>query len=135
MGTKSAYRNNNEESILAAVFKVIKSLFVSLIITFASIIIFAFIIKWAQLEDSIITPVNLVIKALSVLLGVIILNRKSSRKLLNGALFGVFYTMISFLIFSCLAGEFIFGLGLLADFGFNIMVGVAASFLSALRKN
>ena len=132
MSVKAKYK---ERSIgMVAILKVIKSLFVSLIITFASIITFAFVIKLASLNDAIITPVNLVIKALSVFFGVLILNKNANKKLLNGVLFAGLYTMISFTIFSCLAGTFVIGFGLVLDFGFNMLVGAFASLLSALRS-
>ena len=133
MGTKTAYKEKSSGVI--AILKVIRSLFVSLIITFASIILFAFIIKWANLSDSIITPVNLAIKAVSILAGVLVLNKNSSKKLIYGVVFAICYTIVSFTIFSCLAGTLVLGFGLIADFGFNILVGVVASVLSALRKN
>ena len=95
---------------------------------------FAFIIKWANLSDSIITPVNLVIKGLSVLFGVLVINKNSSKKLINGVVFAGLYSIVTFLVFSLLAGTFVLGFGLIADFGFNISVGVVASVLSALGK-
>ncbi len=133
MSTKTKTRETSQGTL--TILKVIRSLFVSLIITFASIILFAFIIKWANLKDGIIAPVNLVIKALSVLFGVLLLNKNSSKKLINGIIFAILYTIISFVVFSLLAGTLVLGLGLVADFGFNIIVGVVASFLSALGKN
>ena len=67
MKTKTQTKTKSEG--LVKVLKYIKSLFVSLIITFGLIILFAFIIKWVDLPDAYITPVNLVIKALSVFFG------------------------------------------------------------------
>ena len=50
-------------------------------------------------------------------------------------IFAILYTIISFVIFSCLAGTLVLGLGLVSDFAFNITVGIVASVLSALGKN
>jgi len=133
MSVKTKYKEKSEGMII--ILKVIKSLFVSLIITFASIIAFAFVIKYFNLSDKIISPVNLGIKALSLLVGILVLNKQSSKKLINGIIFAIVYTLISFVIFSLLAGNFVLGLGLVLDFGFNIVVGIVASFLSALGKN
>ena len=107
----------------------IKCLFISLIITFASIILFALIIKWASLSDSIITPVNLVIKALSVFVAVLVLTKNKSRGLIKGVVFAIVYTFTSFVVFSVLAGEVVLGLGLIADFSFNILVGAITGLL------
>ena len=116
------------------VFKYIKALMASLIITFALIIIFAFIIKWANLPDDVISPVNLVIKALSVFLGSLILTKAGNKGLLKGLLFGVVYTLASFTIFSALAGTFVLGLGIISDFAFAGVVGGIAGIVGANIK-
>jgi len=133
MSSKTKYKEKSEG--LLVILKIIKSLLVSLIITFVGVIAFAFVIKYFNLGDEIISPVNLVIKFFSLLAGVLILNKNSGKKLINGVLFSVVYTVVSFLIFSILAGTFVVGFGLVLDFIFNMIVGIVASFLSALRKN
>ena len=116
------------------ILKYIKSLFVALIITFACIIVFAFVIKLANLPDNVIAPVNLVIKALSVFIGTIILTKTGSRGLLNGILFALVYTLVCFVIFSILAGEFVLGLGIVSDFAFNALAGALGGILGANLK-
>lgn len=118
---KTATKTRGEGAI--KVLKFIKSLFISLIITFGLIILFAFIIKWVDLPDSYITPVNLVIKALSVFIGAMVLTRGGQKGLVNGLLFALVYTLVSFTIFSLLAKSFSLELGLVVDFGFNAVVG------------
>lgn len=120
---------------LKVVLSFLKSIFISLIITFASVILFAFIIKWASLGDGIIAPVNLVIKGLSVFVGALIFCRSKSRGILKGGLYGVIYTIISFSIFSILAGAFEIGLGLISDFAFNIIIGAIAGVLGVNIKS
>ena len=133
MSVKTKTREPSVGSL--TLFKIFKGLLVSLITTFACIILFAFIIKWASLSDEIITPVNLGIKAISVLFGVLIVNKNSGKKLINGALFAIIYTIVSFVIFSLLNGALVLGLGLVADFAFNVIIGIISSFLSAIGKN
>ena len=116
------------------ILKYIKSLFVALIITFACIIIFAFVIKWANLPDNVISPVNLVIKALSVFFGAMILTKGGRNGLVNGVVFALVYTLISFVIFSLLAGAFIVGLGLVSDFAFNALAGAIGGIVGANIK-
>ena len=133
MSIKAKYK---EKTLgVVTLLKIMKGMFVSLIITFASIILFAFIIKWANLSDSIITPVNLVIKGVSILFGVLVVNKNSGKKLINGLVFSVLYSLVTFLVFSCLAGTLVIGFGLAVDFIFNCVVGAIASFLTALSKN
>lgn len=101
----------------------IKGIIVSFIITFSLIIIFAFTIKWLTLNDSIISPVNLVIKGISIAIGSLIFTRKSTKGFLKGAIFGIIYTIIAFVLFSLLAGSISFNLGLLLDILFSVVIG------------
>ena len=133
MATKSEFKEKN--GAFKPLFNILKAMFVSLIITFACIILFAFVIKWSSLSDNFIRPVNLCIKAISILFGILVLNKNSGKKMIKGVVFAILYTVISFAIFSCLAGTLILGLGLVSDFLFNIVVGVIASILSAIGKN
>ncbi|MBQ9790882.1 MAG: TIGR04086 family membrane protein [Clostridia bacterium] len=100
-----------------------KGLIVAFIITFACIIAFALVIKMAGLPDSVITPVNLGIKALSVGIGSLMFSKRSSRGFLKGVLFATVYTTLAFVIFSVLAGEFCITVGLALDFAFTAIVG------------
>jgi len=132
MSAKTERKEKSEGTI--TILKYVKSLFISLIITFASIILFAFIIKWASLPDGVITPVNLVIKGLSVFAGVLVLTKNTSKSLIKGVVFAILYTLLAFTIFSCLAGTFVLGFGLVSDFAYSIAVGIIASCIRALRK-
>ena len=116
------------------IFGYVKALMLSLIITFASIILFAFIIKWANLSDEVISPVNLVIKAVSVFVGAFVFTRGQTKGLLKGFLFAVLYTLVAFVIFSSLAGTFVLGLGLVADFAFTGLVGAIAGVVGVNSK-
>ena len=132
MGAKTERKEKTAGGIF--VLKCIKALMVSLIITFACIIIFAFIIKWANLPDSVISPVNLAIKGISVFSGALILTKRSTKGIFKGFLFAIIYTLVAFTIFSSLAGEFVLGLGLISDFAFAGVVGAIAGILGANLK-
>ena len=116
------------------IFGYIKALMLSLIITFASIILFAFIIKWANLNDNIISPVNLVIKAGSVFVGAYVFTKGQTKGIFKGFLFAILYTLIAFIVFSSLVGDFVLGLGLVADFAFTGLVGAIAGIIGANSK-
>lgn len=121
MAVKKEKKDRSE--VQKVVFRYLKGLLVSLIVTFALIILFALIIKWTSLDDKYISPINMVIKALSVFLGAIVLTKGSSKGALQGILFAIIYTILSFTIFSILARTLSLGLGLLTDFGFAAAVG------------
>ena len=132
----AAITEKKEKSpLILAVLRYLKATLVALIATFACIIIFAFVIKWCNLSDSIIAPVNLVIKGLSVFLGALILTKGSKKGLINGIVFALVYTLISFLLFSILSGEFSLGLGLVLDFCFSAVVGAIGGIIGVNRKS
>lgn len=116
------------------IFRYIKALMLSLIITFASIILFAFVIKWTNLNDSVISPVNLVIKAGSVFVGAFAFTKGQKNGLFKGFIFAVLYTLVAFVIFSSLIGDFVLGLGIVLDIAFTGIVGAIAGIVGANIK-
>ena len=112
----------------------VKGLIVSFIITFVGIIFFAFAIKWFELSDSVISPVNLVIKGVSIGLGTFIFVRKSRLGLLKGVLFSLTYTIVAFVLFSLLAGSFAFSVSLVIDLLFAMLVGAVFGIICVSTK-
>ena len=133
---KTETQKQNEGIIKQNIFRYLKALFVSLIITFACIILFAFIIKWASLPDKVISPVNMAIKAISVFFGAMVLTRNSTKGMLQGLLFAGIYTILAFTIFSILAQKLTLGLGLIADLAFAVVVGAIGGVVGVnVKKN
>ncbi|MBQ3047729.1 MAG: TIGR04086 family membrane protein [Clostridia bacterium] len=103
----------------------IKGIFVSLITTLIGIFLFALILKFVNLGDTIIKIVNQIIKILSVLFGVkICLKGNKTKGLLKGIVVGVLYTVFSYFIFSILVSNFAFGLNFLYDILFLGLAGL-----------
>lgn len=133
---KTETQKQNEGIIKQNIFRYLKALFVSLIITFACIILFAFIIKWASLPDKVISPVNMAIKAISVFFGAMVLTRNSTKGMFQGLLFAGIYTILAFTIFSILAQKLTLGLGLIADLAFAVVVGAIGGAVGVnVKKN
>lgn len=133
---KTETQKQNEGIIKQNIFRYLKALFVSLIITFACIILFAFIIKWASLPDKVISPVNMAIKAISVFFGAMVLTRNSTKGMLQGLLFAGIYTILAFTIFSILAQKLTLGLELIADLAFAVVVGAIGGAVGVnVKKN
>lgn len=133
---KTETQKQNEGIIKQNIFRYLKALFVSLIITFACIILFAFIIKWASLPDKVISPVNMAIKAISVFFGAMVLTRTSTKGMLQGLIFAGIYTILAFTIFSILAQKLTLGLGLIADLAFAVVVGAIGGAVGVnVKKN
>lgn len=132
---KTETQKQNEGLIKQNIFRYLKALLVSLIITFACVILFAFIIKWASLPDKVISPVNMAIKAISVFFGAMVLTKNSTKGMLQGLLFAGLYTLLAFVIFSILAQKLTLGLGLVADLAFAVVVGAIGGMVGVNFKN
>jgi putative membrane protein (TIGR04086 family) len=87
-------------------------------------LVFAFLLKFTNLPDSAIKPINQVVKGVSIFLGVFIGMKKSKEMgLVCGFLIGISYTLLAFLIFSILSGSFAVDLTLLTDLIFGAIIG------------
>ena len=109
----SKYKTENSNGNMLANF--IKGLIISMLITFTLIIVLAFSLKWLSIDEKYITPLNLAIKVLSVLIGSSVAVKGNNKGLLKGLVFGFLYITIAFLSFSLLANTFMIDLSLLLD--------------------
>jgi putative membrane protein (TIGR04086 family) len=93
---------NKKQTILS----ILSGTIVSIAITLVLILVFALLIRFFNINDSLIFPVNQVIKVISMLVGLIVVLKKTrSKGFLNGLLFGFIYYILSFIIFSVLQGS------------------------------
>ena len=114
---------------------VIKGSLISVSLSLVFILIFAIIIKFANIPDVAITPVNQFIKIVSIFLGCFMsLKQYQQKGLITGALIGLIYTFLAFLIFSFLGGTFNLSLSLLVDGVFALIVGALCGIFSVNKK-
>jgi len=107
---------------------------IALISSIVLILIFALLIKLFGISESAIKPTNIGIKTFSILLGIFVGQRSSVKVVLRGAIVGLLYCLISFLLFSALSGSFSFGNLKLVDILFAIAVGIIASIIKVAVK-
>ena len=101
-----------------------KGLIVAVILSLGLVLLFAFCLKWFDLADSFIVPVNMAIKGLCVVVGSIISIKKDTEKgLLKGASFGALFIVLAFVVFSILSGSFSLNLSNLLDLVFASTLG------------
>ena len=120
MSVKSSSRSLFSNNIIL---DFLKGIIVALLISLGLIVLFAFCLKWFNLSDNIIAPINLAIKGISVLIGSIIAIKGDSKGLLKGVSFGAIYIFLAFVIFSVLAGSFSINLSFLLDILFAALLG------------
>ena len=111
--------NSKKDSII----KFVKATIISLVITLALILIFAFILKWTGASDAIIVPVNLAIKTISIIVGTVVFVKNGAKGFIKGTVLGASFAILTFVIFSILNASFNFGVGVFADIAFGAVVG------------
>lgn len=121
---KSKTRSLDTNTKGTLLLSVLKGSLVALCFSLVGILVFAFLLKFTNISDSVINPVNQVIKGLSVFFGVFIgLKKEKEMGLVSGLLIGLIYTMVAFLVFSILDGHFVFDRTLLNDIIFGGIMG------------
>lgn len=90
-----------------SIISVIKGTVVSVAITLILILLFAVLIRFLSIPESAIFPVNQVIKALSIFIGLLVITKGAKEKgLIKGLLLGLLYFILNHVIFSILQGAF-----------------------------
>lgn len=112
-----------------------KGTLIALCISLVLVLVFAFLLKFTNISDSAINPINQVIKGISIFLGVFIgLKKCKELGLVSGLLIGFIYTLLAFLVFSILSGSFVFDLTLLTDSVFGAVIGAICGIISVNIK-
>ncbi len=116
-------------------FNITKGTLTAVCVSLILVLVFAFLLKFTNIPESTIMPVNQVIKGLSIFIGVFVGLKKSKELgLLNGLLIGLFYTIIAFLIFACLGGVFKLDITFLTDILFGGVMGAICGIICVNLK-
>lgn len=103
---------------------VIKGALVSISITLVLILLFAFVLRYTNLSDRWIFPVNQVIKVISLFVGITIAVKCAKEKgFIKGILIALLYFVLNLIIFSILQGRFSFSLSHIYDMLLTILAG------------
>jgi len=115
--------------------KIIKGILFSVFISLALILIFALIIKFTNLSDKAIKPINQIIKVLSIFFGVFIAVRKNREgAFFKGIIIGLVYIVLSFLVFSALDRSFNLSWSILNDLLFGGVAGAISGVLFKIKS-
>ena len=97
---------------------------ISIALTLVLILLFAVIIRFLNVPDKAIFPVNQIIKIVSLFIGISIVLKKTKNKgFLFGVLLGLIYFILSFLVFSILQGSFSLSLNNFYDLLLTSLMG------------
>ena len=117
------------------ILSIIKGILMSLAISLIAVCIFAFVLRFVNIPDSAIKPVNMGIKIVSVLLGTFFALKKDREMgLIKGLLIGALYAFLAFIIFSLLASNFSFSVTVLNDVIFGAVIGAISGIIAVNFK-
>lgn len=103
---------------------ILKGTLVSVSFSLIFILIFALIIRFFDIPDGWIFPVNQAIKLISLFIGITITLKENREKgFLNGLILGVSYFVLSYVIFSILQARINFSISNLYDFVLTSLSG------------
>ena len=123
----------NQTEISSLFLAVLKGVITAIFVTLVGVLIFAFVIKMTGLSSSAIRPVNQVIKSVSIFVGTLLgLKKNKSKSLVKGVLIGLFYAIISFVLFSILNKSFALNITLLIDIVFLSAIGAISGIICSL---
>lgn len=97
--------------------------------TLIMILLFAVIVRFFNVSDSWIFPINQVIKVISIILGLVVMLKDNSKGFLKGLILGLIYFVLSFLIFSILQGKFSISIKNLYDLILTTLMGGLAGII------
>jgi len=105
--------------------QVFKGCLIALCVSLIGILLFAVVLRFINISDTLIKIINQIIKVVSVLLGVkVCLKKDKSKGLVKGSCVGAVYTITSYLVFSLLVASFSFGLSIIYDLIFSSLIGL-----------
>ena len=128
MKAKSAIKEKNGGVFFKSL---LKGSLIALSISLIAICIFAFVLRFCDISEEVIKPVNQIIKIVSVLIGAYI-GMKGCKEmgLITGFFIGLLYTVLAFIVFSLLNGGFVFNSSIINDIIFGGIAGGISGILA-----
>lgn len=87
-------------------FEIFKGVIFSLIISVLTVIVFAIIVKFANLSSKTVEIVNIALKIISILVGTLLAVGSGRQGLFKGGIIGLLFVLVSYLVFSLINGSF-----------------------------
>lgn len=79
----------------------------SIIISLLAVIVFAIVVKYANLSTKAVQIVNIFLKIFSIFFGTLIAVGSGKKGMFKGCVIGLFFALFSYLIFSLINGSFV----------------------------
>ena len=121
---------------LNLVFSIAKASLVGVVVSILAVLLFAFVLKFVDLNSGTVSLIDQIIKILSIAVAVFVLSKSNGEGLLiKGIAVGAIYSIFTFIVFSVLNGGINFSVATLTDIVFSAMIGgVTAILLNIIKK-
>ncbi|MBQ8522948.1 MAG: TIGR04086 family membrane protein [Clostridia bacterium] len=121
---------------LSEITPILKVSLIGVVVSILLVLLFAFVLKFVDLSSGTISLIDQIIKVLSILVAIVVLNKQDGNGLLVKSLItGAIYSVITFIVFSILNGGINFSVAILTDIIFSALVGgVCAILLNIIKK-
>lgn len=117
-------------------FEILKGILYSVIFSIIFVIIFALILKLCNADEKVIMPINVAIKILSIMLGCMVAFKSGQKGMLKGFIVGLFFILITYLIFSIINKSFKENPVTVYDFLFCSLAGIISGIIGVnIRKS
>ena len=124
-----------QENGKGTVKNIFKGIGISMIFTVVCLLIFSFVLTFTNISESTITPVIIVVTAISILIGSSIGNTKIKKNgILNGALVGGGYILILYLISSTLNVRFSLNIQSAIMIAVGVVFGILGGIIGVNKK-
>lgn len=117
------------------IINVLKGASISLLTTVILLIIFSLLLTYTNIQENVINPVIIMITAVSILIGSSIgIGKMKKDGLINGAIVGVVYMIVIYLISSILNWKFKLNIQSIIMIGIGIAFGILGGIIGVNRK-
>jgi len=120
---------------LNTISNILKASLIGVIVSILLVLVFAFILKFVELNDKSISLIDQIIKIVSISIAVIMFGKSNGEKFLIKSIFvGALYSVLTFLVFSILNGGINVNISIATDIIFSSMIGGVVSVLLSIIK-
>lgn len=123
---------------IGGVLNLVKCSLIGIIATLIGTVVFAIVLKFADLSTTIINYINDVIKIFSIFIMIVCVKKNNNEMMFLKSIFaGIIYALLSYVVFSVLNGGFVMDLTFVSNLVFAVIVSaIVAVIVNVLtRKN
>jgi len=120
---------------LNTISNILKASLIGVVISILLVLVFAFVLKFVDLNSKTISLIDQIVKIVSISVAVIMFGKTNNEHFLIKSIFvGAIYSILTFLVFSILNGGINFNVAIFTDIIFSSMIGGVVSILLNIVK-